>query len=225
MSSLIEVPVVGNTQSSRLLVPFLVGLYGIEQSPIVSAINTSVQKLDNLAIEVDTILDENNPESSIPDLEEKVSECLSDLSNLINTERLHQEIMDDISKSLMWNTSGRSRVYCLSGGKRLGSTMLYLRPLMHLLVSQALMGKWSIARPLFIEIANYVQFLDDVSDLHEDIDAGIKTPVTIAYETNSKEGFLSIIRSHSQITLNGIRKRIATIAGEDFLRESKEVQL
>ncbi len=170
-------------RSAHYLVPFFLKLFDIEKNELTTAIEQTIVNLDDLAIQIDSIIDGRGYNCSrvdittFPGLEKKILDCFTPLIILEIDNSVITETIDNISLSFYYNTIERAIIYSLSEGEiSRKCTTIYLQPLVRFLSTQ------NVKKPqtddLFALISNYIQLVDDFIDLYVDIDANVKTPVT-----------------------------------------------
>jgi len=165
------------------LVPFLLKVLEIEKSELTDAISKSIVELDDLAQQIDAVIDiDNSPISNelsytkFKNLELKIVECFSYFTGLPKLEILIADTLKCVNTSFNYNTVGRHTIYNLKNTEFNGCTTFYLFPLVKYLFS---LSKFAVTNErFFFLIANYIQILDDYIDVFDDRDLQIKTPVT-----------------------------------------------
>ena len=152
------------------LTPFLIKVLGIGESSLTIAISKSIVDLDNLAQQIDAEIDVEN--STMPiglnynnfeNLELKIVECFSHLSNAENLEKLISDTLECVNRSFKYNTSERHLIYNFRNTEFCGCTTYYLFPLVKYLFTHS---KFQTKNErLFFLVANYIQLLDDYIDV------------------------------------------------------------
>lgn len=175
-------------KSSEFLVPFFCELANIQTSPFTNAVSNSIIELDNLAIQVDHIIDKHDSLikngasiENFPDLSNKIIKCLDAIKDYPGYKRVTVETLEAVKHSFKYNTAERHQVYYLEGGKQSNiCTTLYLYPLIKHLHFQCTSQQFDLKK-LFILISNYIQLVDDFTDLFVDLESQVLTPVTRKY--------------------------------------------
>ena len=168
------------------LAPHLSTILSIQDSELTAEISNSIVALDNLAKEVDSIIDirASNQSAvlsfdSFENLEERIAGCFQYISDTTCAERLACETIEAVNISFHLNTVSRGQVYNLKDVELRSCTIDYLLPLVQYLASFSDV-RVDVTR-LFFLVANYVQILDDYVDVFKDIDANITTPLTLRW--------------------------------------------
>ena len=169
------------------LVPFLLKVLDIEKSEMTDAISKSIVDLDDLAQQIDSVIDtkdncisQKNNYTDFDNLELNIIECFSHMTGSAQLEKLILDTLKCVNKSFKYNTVERPRIYKLKTTEFEGCTTYYLFPLVEYLFSHSKFQTKN--QHLFFLVANYIQILDDYLDVFEDTDLQIKTPITIRFK-------------------------------------------
>lgn len=170
--------------ASYHLVPFFLRFLGLKESEMTKAISKSIVDLDELAQQIDAVID--NKSNSVSDyftfqnfkgLEIKIVDCFSYLSDSPQLHNLITDTLVHVNKSFKYNTVDRHLIYNLKNSDCNGCTTYYLFPLIKYLFS---FSQHTLLNEHFLILtANYTQILDDFIDLFDDIKFNIKTPITV----------------------------------------------
>jgi hypothetical protein len=147
------------------------------------AVNVAVVGLDNLAKQVDQLIDVPNESSQHPrritdldSLEQDILHCFQRFPESARKQRLVDETRLQVELSFKLNTTERHALYSLANTRSNGCTTAYLLPLADFMFEVA-------NRPsnpdVFVLFSNYIQMLDDFVDVFDDISLGIRTPVSV----------------------------------------------
>lgn len=166
------------------LTPFLLKIFDIERSNLTDAISKSIVDLDDLAQHIDskidvkdTTLSKNLDFNKFTNLELRIVECFSHLTEAPQLEQLIIDTLECVNISFKYNTSERHNIYNLKNTQFKGCTIFYLFPLMRYLCSSS---RFDVKNDtLFFLMANYIQILDDYIDLFDDISLQITTPLVV----------------------------------------------
>lgn len=215
-----------NGSCAVFLLPHLLTVLNIRESKQTAEISNSIVALDNLAREVDCIIDtrpaNKSMELSCDSFERlgvRIAECFQHLSDTARAERLISDTLKAVNVSFRLNTESRGQVYNLRDIELRTCTTNYLLPLVQYLSSLS-ENRVDVTR-LFFLIANYVQILDDYVDVLEDIDAHITTPLTLRWlELRSEQA----IETGSDFAFNRLTSDVLTCLGrylDEIVKESR----
>jgi hypothetical protein len=138
----------------------------------------AIERLDQLARLVDYEID-NDKRTFSSDAKQfsiQIEYCIEPLRHLSDAETLLVDTKNAVSEALRLNTVDRIECYSLEGGDVSGSTMCYFIPVIKSL-SKSASGASFNAKSLN-RIFRLIQLLDDLSDLDDDREANVKTPIT-----------------------------------------------
>ena len=171
-------------KASEYAVPFFLKVFDLKETSLSNSISNCVTNLDNLAIQIDSLIDSKEFQSTsdlsiekFDDLENKIIDCFNPLSGQPILAQLIAVTLDYVNTSFYLNTSKRHLVYILERDALcVTCTTMYLIPLMQYLST---LSKTPVEiNRIFIPMANYIQLLDDFIDVFNDINSNIATPVT-----------------------------------------------
>jgi len=179
-----EITKINRGRASEHIGPFILDVYDIKESYVTQLITKCIIKLDNLAIQIDTLIDSTKIETHSIDsvvffdrLDSKVINCFDELKDFAEYNKLVSSTLDCVKLSLKFNTKERHLVYNFRKSNQYSSsTMYYLYPLIKYLTSFSEISH--DPKHVFLLITNYIQLLDDFVDIYSDIAYGINTPVT-----------------------------------------------
>lgn len=166
------------------LVPFLIKVLDIEETDLTKAIAKSIVELDELAQKIDLLIENKNWINSselsyikFENLETKIVDCFSYLKNSPQSRKLILDTLECVDVSFKYNTYERHRLYNLQDTTFNGCTTFYLLPLYKYLFS---LSKFQDKdERLFHLFTNYIQMLDDYTDMFDDRSLNINTPITV----------------------------------------------
>lgn len=169
------------------LMPLFVDIFELSDEKLIKDVESCLVNLDNLAIEIDTLIDSNfanfKASKKIKDfamLDYKIDDCFNPLTKYTEINHLLPKCKEYINKSLLSNTTNRHKVYSISNlSKEQNCTMYYLYPLLEFLL---LKSKVDVNfNQLFVNSCNFIQIIDDFVDMYNDEESNLKTPITIRH--------------------------------------------
>ena len=205
------------SKAAMHITPFIIKLFNINKSELTKSIASCVVALDNLAIQIDTLIDSPNSTkvlnlsmNNFENLEEQIIHCLIPLQDLPEFEKLCTATLKSVNISLEFNTKKRHLVYNLNQITNCeGCTIMYLYPLFQLLTS---LSRSTIkSERIFMLIANYVQILDDFIDVYYDIQTNNATPITELFsEIKSRVKSNSMLRTPFELLTQAVKQKLRT---------------
>lgn len=171
-------------RSSYNIVPLIKEVFNFQDDDFLNRIEQTLIKIDNLAISVDSIID-NSKEidhrklsiNTQPVIKDMLVKSLSLLSNDSFYSTIKKEIFECVNIAFVNNTFEREYSYSLStDNSTYKSTMIYLYPLINIIFRKN--GVNTNLRPLLDRITCYIQIIDDFQDFQQDLANGINTPIT-----------------------------------------------
>jgi len=218
---LFDSPKRNSSRASEYITPFILKVYRISENPLTLSISKCITDLDNLAIQIDTIIDSKKTQirstlsvENINGLESKIVNCLNYLKGLKGYYELVSSTLDCVNLSFKFNTIDRHKIYDFSKNTNYSCcTTYYLFPLIRYLTS--IYNVSFDPRHIYLLIANYVQMLDDFVDLFLDIKSGIRTPITEEF-VEVKHLFIpsSDVQTPFTALVNNVKLKLAEILHE-----------
>jgi hypothetical protein len=177
--------------ASKYIINFLTEIFQQNNRELENQFARSIYDLDSLAVNIDSLLDIDSASNmdTVKDikiknnLDERIFNTLSNLRDIPNFNLLVEQTMKRVDQSIYLNTLGRKNVYSLDNNQNDSflSTSLYLVPLITFFSDSFDKSKTERTVSLFILLSNYIQILDDLKDLYQDINQGNHTPITEKY--------------------------------------------
>lgn len=211
-------------KASEYVVPFFLEMLGLKETMKTQLVSQCLVNIDNLAIQIDSLIDTNDFESTsdlsiekFDDLETKILNCFSPLSGVPEFNRLITSTLDRVNESFYLNTSKRHLVYSLEkNAPCFVCTTMYLLPLIQYLSSHS--ERYFEINRIFILMANYIQLLDDFIDVFNDINLCIATPVTEKLiKINNELPALTTFKSSFEVLAYSVKQKL-----EEFLVEIEQ---
>jgi hypothetical protein len=206
--------------AAQELVPLLASILELPTNIHVRAAHEAVVALDNLAKQVDSLIDAVPIEpgtdgyclEDFDRLQAAIIGCFNHFPKSLELQKLIGETIRSVALSFKFNTVERQEVYHLDNTEANGCTMFYLLPLFNYILALA---QHSPNPRFFVLFANYVQMLDDFVDVFEDEAIGIATPVSMRLSRlNGTIGRHLAFRTLSTQVLSGLRKHLICIRTE-----------
>lgn len=190
-------------------------------NPDVLTVASSMRSLDTLARKVDKLLDEpgTEPSRTVYSLSEsllqKVEQLTLPVQHLVDRNNVFLSVQRKmVRQSYVNNTTKRASIYSLEFDfPQTQCTLDYLRPLLGLVSDDS--SRRAYIDKFFLSFAQIVQILDDLVDLPGDVANGIKTPVSVAYNSNIRESsFLYSPEIAYAATFKTVVRRISGLSAE-----------
>lgn len=179
--------------ASNFLISFICEVLSIQETDFTNKVSNTIIELDNLAIKIDSILDNDILPNTLTiqqikeneNLELKVTECFSYLKDYPNLNSLIKETLSYVDISFKYNTSLRYKVYSLDKYELTNNTCttLYLLPIINYMSETIAPNSKSSISNIFILASNYIQLVDDFLDLFEDINSNCITPISVKFSS------------------------------------------